>query len=143
MNIEEIFYSFSKKNVIRGFHFQNPPFDLDKLVWVTEGAILDVVLDIRKGSLTYGQHHSVEISAGNKKMVYMSKGIAHAFLTLSENATVFYATSKIFSKEHDTGIKWDTVGFRWPVDEPVISGKDDNLVSFKDFQSPFEMVNIQ
>lgn len=137
LQIEEVFYSCSVQNTIRGFHFQVPPFDFEKLVWVTSGCVLDVVLDLRKNSQTFGKCFSVELSGENKKVIYMPKGTAHAYCVLSEGATVLYCTSRIYSAEHEAGIRWNSVGFTWPAKEPIISEKDRRLPELKRFVSPF------
>ena len=134
---EEIFYSTSKQGVLRGFHFQIPPMDMEKIVWVTSGEILDVVVDLRKGSATYGTCFAETLSAENCRAIYIPKGAGHAFCVLSREATVLYQTSRGFSPSHDTGIRWDSVGFDWPVTDPVISDKDINLPALADFVSPF------
>lgn len=134
---EELFYSTSNRDVLRGFHFQLPPRDLEKIVWVTSGEVLDVVLDLRKDSGSYGSCFSVNLSGDNCKAIYIPKGVAHAFCVLSSTATVLYQTSRGFSPQHDTGIRWDSVGFDWPVTNPVISVKDNNLPTLADFVSPF------
>ena len=136
-NIEEIFYSYSVRDVIRGFHFQLPPFDLEKMVYVIQGKILDVVLDIRKDSPTYKKCFSIILSDENKNIIHMPKGIAHAFAVLSDSATVLYFTSKGFSPNHDSGIRWDSVGFDWGIKEPIISDKDKQLQTLEKFRSPF------
>jgi dTDP-4-dehydrorhamnose 3,5-epimerase len=134
---EEFFYSVSNRDVLRGFHFQLPPMDLEKVVWVTSGEVLDVVLDLRKDSGTFGSCFSVTLSEVNCKAIYIPKGVAHAFCVLSETATVLYQTSRGFSPQHDTGIRWDSVGFDWPVTNPVLSVKDNNLPALANFVSPF------
>lgn len=134
----ELFYSSSPKNVIRGFHFQGPPCALDKLVWVTQGEIVDVVLDLRKRSPTYGRCFSLNLSEENRSSLYISKGIAHAFGVLSDWATVLYATSQPFSPAHDAGVRWDSTHFQWPIMNPIISDRDQNLPPLDQFLSPFE-----
>jgi len=125
----ESFYSVSKKNVIRGMHFQTPPMDHAKLVYVVSGKILDVVVDLRKGS-TFGKHYSVELSDENRKGVYIGKGFAHGFLALEDNTVVEYHTTSSQSKQHEAGILWDSFGFDWGVSNPVLSLRDQNFNSF-------------
>jgi dTDP-4-dehydrorhamnose 3,5-epimerase len=134
---EETFFSTSRKNVLRGFHFQLPPMDMEKIVWVTRGEVLDVLLDLRKGSATCGRTFSAILSEQNSTAIYIPKGVAHAFCVLSENATMVYQTSRVFSPEHDAGILWNSAGFDWPVTDPLISMKDCNLPALADFVSPF------
>jgi dTDP-4-dehydrorhamnose 3,5-epimerase len=123
-SFKESFYSVSKKGVLRGMHFQLPPDDHAKLVFVTDGEILDVAVDIRKDSSTFGQYFSTKLSSGNAKSLYMSKGFAHGFLTLSESATVVYMTTTVHTPKSDAGIRWDSFGFNWGVTNPVISERD-------------------
>jgi dTDP-4-dehydrorhamnose 3,5-epimerase len=126
----ESFYSSSKIDVIRGMHFQFPPHDHEKLVYVVAGKILDVVIDIRKSSETYGKCFSVELSAENHKAVYIGKGFAHGFLTLEENSIVEYHTTTSQNREHEGGIKWDTIGFNWGITNPITSERDNSFDSF-------------
>ena len=109
-------------------HFQLPPYEHAKLVYVTDGEILDVTIDIRKESSTFGRYFSTILSSSNAKSLYMSKGFAHGFLTLSESATVVYQTTTVHSPEHDAGIRFDSFGFDWPVKNPLLSVRD---LSFK------------
>ncbi|MEI8631931.1 dTDP-4-dehydrorhamnose 3,5-epimerase [Vibrio sp. PP-XX7] len=94
-------------------HFQIPPYDHAKLVYVTDGEILDVAVDIRKNSLTFGQYFSTVLSNENAKSLYIAKGFAHGFLTLSESATVVYMTTTVHAPKYDRGIRWDSFGFDW------------------------------
>lgn len=112
-DFKESFYSVSKKGVLRGMHFQLPPHDHAKLVYVTDGEILDVAVDIRKESSTFGKYFSTILSGENAKSLYMVKGFAHGFLTLSHSATVVYQTTTVHSPENDSGIRWDSFGFNW------------------------------
>jgi len=107
------------------------------MVYVIQGKILDVVLDIRKDSPTYKKCFSIILSDENKNIIHMPKGIAHAFAVLSDSATVLYFTSKGFSPNHDSGIRWDSVGFDWGIKEPIISDKDKQLQTLEKFRSPF------
>jgi dTDP-4-dehydrorhamnose 3,5-epimerase len=123
---KESFFSVSKKGVLRGMHFQLPPHDCTKLVYVTEGVILDVAVDIRKDSKTFGQFFTTKLSSKNAKSLYISKGFAHGFLTLSDSATVVYLTSTIHAPEYDVGIRWNSFGFDWGDIEPLMSERDKN-----------------
>lgn len=124
-NFKESFYSVSKRNVLRGMHFQLPPHDHTKLVYVVDGDILDVALDIRQESKTYGSYFSTRLSSKNSKSLYMEKGFAHGFLTLSKSATVVYLTSTVYAPQCDTGIHWNSFGFDWNgVNNPIISKRD-------------------
>jgi len=131
----ESFYSVSKKNVIRGMHFQIPPADHVKLVYVVTGAIIDVVLDIRKESLTFGQVFSLALNSQNRKGIYIGKGFAHGFLSLEDNTTVEYHTSTSQDRALEAGIKYDSFGFDWKTPQPVISERDQQFQSFSDFKN--------
>lgn len=137
VTFKESFYSVSNLNVIRGMHFHLPPMDHFKLIYVTDGAILDVVLDLRNESPTYGKYVSLELSSENKKMIFIPNGCAHGFLSLKENTCTVYLQSGVYSKPHDTGIKFNSFNMDWGVENPIISERDKNFVAFKDFISPF------
>lgn len=137
VTFKESFYSFSKKNVIRGMHFHLPPKDHAKFIYVPSGAILDVVVDLRNNSKTYGKFITEELSAENKKMIFIPTGCAHGFLSLQDNTCTMYLQSSTYSKEHDTGILYNSFGFKWPVKKPILSERDLNFVKLKDFTSPF------
>lgn len=135
-DIQEEFFSESKLGVIRGMHFQLPPHQHKKLVYCQAGAVLDVLLDLRKGS-NYGAAKSFEISAENKNIIYIPEGVAHGFKSLSANATMIYKTSTIHIPSADFGIKWDSFGFNWGNGNFTISERDQRHVSFGEFHSPF------
>ncbi len=126
-DFQESFYSVSKKNVLRGMHFQLPPQDHSKLVYVVEGEVFDVAVDTRKSSKTFGGYVSAELSARNGRSIYLSKGFAHGFLTLSTTAIVVYMTTTEHSPGHDTGIRWDSFGLDWGIKAPIISDRDSNF----------------
>lgn len=134
---KESYYSTSHKDVVRGMHFQLPPHDHAKLVYVTHGSIIDVVLDVRKNSETFGKHFSVELSAENGSAVYISKGLAHGFKSYEDNSAVTYLQTTTHSPEHDRGIKYDSFGFDWQVDDPILSDRDKQHPTLKEFTSPF------
>ncbi len=136
-NVAEIIYSQSQKDVIRGMHFQIPPFAQNKLVWVVSGAILDVVLDLRKKSRTFGKYYFFKLSANDGNVLYISNGLAHGFLALEDETIVMYALDERYSKDHEAGIKYDSFGFAWPVEDPVLSDRDKSFVRFDDYSSPF------
>jgi dTDP-4-dehydrorhamnose 3,5-epimerase len=131
-----------KSGTIRGFHFQAPPHAHDKLIRVTRGAILDVVVDIRRASETYGQVFSIELSAGNWLQLFVPKGFAHAFCTLQDDTQVVYKLSDYYAPEAERGILWcdPSLGVEWPIaaDRAIVSEKDANLPRFGDFVSPFD-----
>ncbi len=134
---KEEYYAVSRKNVLRGMHFQSPPADLNKLVFCVEGEILDAVLDLRRRSKTYGKTFTVKLSAKKANMLYIPKGCAHGFYTLSSKAVTLYKTSAIYSPEHDTGVLWNSAGIKWPGNRPVVSERDRAFSRFDEFASPF------
>lgn len=133
--------SFSKKGVIRGLHLQINPFPQAKLVRVLEGEILDVAIDLRKDSSTYGQHFSVRLSAENKKQLMIPHGFAHGFSVLSETASVMYKVDQVYHKESERGIRYDdpTLSIDWQLDteKVIVSGKDLILPYFEDIDWEF------
>ena len=136
-DLKESYYSLSKKNVIRGMHFQLPPHEHAKVVFCPVGAILDVIVDMRRESDTYGQYYAQELSAENHKAYYIPVGFAHGFKALTDDAMTYYLVSSEYSMEHDTGIRYDSIGFDWGVVDPVISARDLSFPTLKDFESPF------
>ena len=133
--------SFSKRGVIRGLHLQINPYAQAKLVRVLEGEILDVAVDLRKNSPTYGQHVSVVLSAENKKQLMVPHGFAHGFSVLSETASVMYKVDQLYYKESERGIRYDdpSLAIDWKLDlsEVIVSDKDIILPSFKDIDWEF------
>lgn len=124
-----------EKGVIRGMHFQLPPHSEVKLVRVINGKIYDVFIDLRKGSPTFGQWDSINLSADNKKMIYIPRGFAHGFCTLTENCEILYKMDNYYAPNSEGSIRWDDpdVGIDWPVNNPIISEKDFNAKSFREF----------
>lgn len=126
--------------VIRGLHFQNHPKAQTKIVRVLTGAIYDVVVDLRKGSPTFGEWVGVELSEANKLQLVVPKGFAHGFCTLEPNTQVLYKVDEYYSQEHDSGILWNDpdLGIDWPTTEPILSDKDRKQPSFKDYVRQLE-----
>ncbi|HEY0665076.1 MAG TPA: dTDP-4-dehydrorhamnose 3,5-epimerase [Gallionella sp.] len=133
----EEYYSVSHRNVIRGLHFQLPPMDHVKMVYCVQGKVMDVVLDLRAGSPTYGQHAAFELSAAKANCIYIPKGMAHGFCTLSEQATMVYKVSSVYSPAHDAGILWNSADIPWGVSEPILSARDQGFPALDQFESPF------
>lgn len=132
--------SLSSKGVLRGLHFQNPPHAQGKLVRVISGAVLDVALDIRVGSPTYGQHYSVELTDENKKMFWIPPGFAHGFLTL-ENDTIFaYKCTALYNKASEGAVLWNDpqLNINWNIDAPLVSAKDQEAPAFNTLKSQFQ-----
>lgn len=135
--------SMSSYGVMRGLHFQRPPFTQSKLVRCVKGAVLDVAVDIRKGSPTYGQHVAVELTEDNHRQFFVPRGFAHGFAVLSETAIFQYKCDNFYHPEADGGISImdDSLGIDWriPTEKALLSEKDLKHVCLKEFDSPFSM----
>lgn len=133
--------SKSQKGVLRGLHFQKPPFAQGKLVRVINGAVLDVAVDIRKNSPTYGKHYKIELTESNKTMYWVPPGFAHGFLTLEDNTIFSYKCTNLYNKESEGSILWNDpdLNIDWGIKNPILSDKDKESQLFKDFESPFEL----
>ncbi len=131
--------SQSAKNVIRGLHFQKPPHAQDKLVRVVHGSVLDIAVDLRHKSPTYGEYVSVLLSAENKKQLFIPKGFAHGFVSLADQTILSYKCSNFYHPESDATILWNDkdLNINWNVTEPIISEKDAQGIEFGTFKSPF------
>ena len=123
----------AQKGTLRGIHFQTNPMAQTKMIRCTKGAIIDTVVDLRKGSDTYKQWFSIELSADNKKQLFIPKGFGHAFLTITDDVEVQYKVDEYYSKEHDRSIRFDDpeIGIDWGIENPILSQKDLNA-HFKD-----------
>ena len=133
-------HSRSGKGVLRGLHYQNPPFAQGKLVRAIKGEIFDVAVDIRKGSPSWGKWVGVILSEENKYILYVPAGLAHGFYVLSEIAEVIYKTTNVYSAESEAGIIWndEDLNIEWPVREPILSEKDEKLPSLKNADIRFD-----
>ena len=131
--------SISSKGVLRGLHFQNLPYAQGKLVRVIKGAVLDVALDIRKNSPTYGQHFSIELSEENKTIVWIPPGFAHGFATLKDNTIFTYKCTEVYNKESEGALLWNDkdLNINWEINDPLVSEKDLVAGNFKNFVSKF------
>lgn len=136
-NLRESYYSFSKKDVIRGMHFQLPPYQHSKVVYCPQGAILDVIIDLRKESPTYGQYYAHELSAANHMAYFIPEGFAHGFKALADDAMTYYLVSSEYNKGADTGILYNSFGYNWGVENPIISDRDLSFKKLEEFESPF------
>ena len=126
--------SFNKqKATLRGMHYQSAPFEEAKLVRCTMGAMYDVIIDLRPNSLTFRQWMAVELSAENRRMLFVPEGFAHGFLTLDDNSEIFYLMSEFYAPAHARGVRWNDPAFaiEWPMDVRVISDKDRNYADFR------------
>jgi dTDP-4-dehydrorhamnose 3,5-epimerase len=133
-------HSFSAaKGTLRGLHFQSPPRAQDKLVRCSRGAILDVAVDIRTGSPTYGQHVAGELTPENGRQLFVPKGFLHGFVTLADDTEVQYKCTDLYSPEHDGAVRWDdpVIGIDWGVAEPILSDKDARAPLLSEIGQPF------
>lgn len=135
--IKEFFYSINRKDVIRGMHFQTPPAQHTKIVYVSAGSITDVVVDIRKGSVTYGKYFAAELNGKDGKYLYIPAGFAHGFASKEDGTVVHYAQSSSYNKECDCGIAFDSFGYDWGVKNPIMSDRDKRHCALGDYDSPF------
>lgn len=131
--------SKSQKGVLRGLHFQKPPYAQAKLVRVVQGSVLDVAVDLRKDSVTYGQYFSVVLTAENKKMFFLPEGFAHGFLTLEDDTIFSYKCSNVYHSESEDAVLWndEQLNIDWGIENPILSGKDIAAKLFNEFNSPF------
>ena len=131
--------SCSKKNVLRGLHFQKPPFAQAKLVSVIKGSVMDVVVDIRKESPTYGKYFSIVLSSSNKKLLYIPEGFAHGFLTLEDDTIFSYKCSNFYNKDSEDSLLWNDLDLKidWGIKHPILSEKDKQARIFSEFKSLF------
>ena len=136
-DIAEFFYSTSNKNVIRGMHFQLPPYQHSKLVFAMSGSVLDVIVDLRKNSETFRNFFKVRLSNEENNALFIPEGFAHGFLSLEDNTVMCYLQSSCYNKQSDSGIKYNSFGFDWCVKKPIVSERDLDFQNLKDFVSPF------
>ena len=131
--------SISNKGVIRGIHLQIPPFAQGKLVRVVQGSALDVAVDIRKSSPTFGKYVSVKLDAENNTFFWIPEGFAHGFAALEDNTIFQYKVTNYYNKSSEVSLRWDdpTLNILWEVDYPIVSEKDRESLLFEDFVSPF------
>lgn len=131
--------SLSNKNVLRGLHFQSPPYAQGKLIRVIKGSVLDVAVDIRKSSPTYGKNVVINLSEQNKIMFYIPEGFAHGFLTLEDNTIFSYKCTNFFNKESEGSLLWNDLDLNvnWGITNPILSDKDKVAPTFNSFNSPF------
>jgi dTDP-4-dehydrorhamnose 3,5-epimerase len=131
--------SYSKRGTVRGLHFQAPPHAQAKLVTVFQGAVLDVVVDIRKGSPTYGKSYTIELTDQNKTAFYVPAGFAHGFSVLSDTCIFYYKCSNYYNKPSEGGLLYNdpALGIDWRVAQPIVSDKDKVLPTLSNLNSPF------
>jgi dTDP-4-dehydrorhamnose 3,5-epimerase len=137
--VQESQSASTRRGVLRGLHFQKPPHTETKLVRVVAGSVLDVFVDLRRSSPTYGQWDSLELDAGNMNCVYIPKGFAHGYCTLSDETIVLYKVDSSYAPDFEGGVCWDdeTLAISWPVERPIVSPKDSRLPHLREFTTPF------
>jgi dTDP-4-dehydrorhamnose 3,5-epimerase len=133
----EIFVSRSKPGVLRGMHFQSPPFDHLKLVSILHGRALNVCLDLRKESPLFGTAYSTVLEPGHVDSILIPKGVAHGFLALAEDTMMLYCVSTGHSSRYDDGVLWNSFGFAWGIETPILSDRDRSFEPLDSFRSPF------
>jgi len=136
-NWREELYTSSRRGVVRGMHFQTPPAEQAKLLFCVAGEVLDVLVDLRRGSPGFGRHFSIRLSAENGLGLYVPSGVAHGFAALAEDSVIFYKINGDYSAEHDRGIAWNGFGFDWPALDPILSERDRGHPTLAEFDSPF------
>lgn len=131
--------SKSQKGVLRGLHFQNPPYAQGKLIRVVKGAVLDVAVDIRKGSISFGKFFKIELNEENKSILWIPPGFAHGFVTLRDDTVFQYKCTKYYNKGAEGSILWNdpVLGIEWQISSPIISQKDADAPLFADLKSNF------
>lgn len=137
MPVAEAYFSESHQGVLRGFHFQTPPHEHQKIVTCLSGRILDVFLDLRTGSPAFGKPQSFELRGEDPTVLVIPAGVAHAFYSYEDHSLMAYWVDSCHAPQHDMGLKWDSVGFEWPVTKPILSPRDAALPPFSEFRSPF------
>lgn len=133
----EDYFTVSAQGVVRGMHFQLPPAAHAKMVFCLTGKVLDVVVDLRRGSPAFGRALGFELSADNGRGLYLPVGCAHGFVSLSDTSGMYYKVTSVYSPEYDAGIAWDSIDFDWPIANPSLSARDRTHPAFDDFESPF------
>ena len=135
LDFKETWFTRSKKNVIRAMHMQVGDYPCEKLVSVIEGAVLDVVLDLRKNSETFGEWFEIELNSTNTTALYIPKGCAHGYKVLKENTITMYMGTEVNVPKDDIGIRWDSFGYDWQIENPILSEKDQSLPLIEEYSS--------
>jgi dTDP-4-dehydrorhamnose 3,5-epimerase len=134
---KEEYFSLSAKGVVRGMHFQLPPADHAKMVFCLTGEVLDVVVDLRRGSPAYRKATAFMLSAENGRAVYIPTGCAHGFLSRTDGTGLYYKVTSVHAPENDRGIAWNSIDFDWPTHDPFLSDRDRGHPTLSNFDSPF------
>lgn len=132
LNFQEVWFTRSKKDVIRGMHYQGGKMKCEKLVSCVKGKVLDVVLDLRKNSETYGEYFSLKLSENKLTALYIPVNCAHGYRVLENDSMVMYMATEIHSPENDIGVRWDSFGFDWDIKNPILSERDKKLPCLKE-----------
>ena len=138
-DVQEVFYSVSRKGVIRGMHFQKHPAEQEKIVTVIKGSVMDVILDLRTDSEYFGKFITICLKEDDGCSVLVPKGTAHGFLGLDSENIVLYLADASYSRENEDGIRYDSFGYDWGIIEPILSKRDLSFRGFDEFISPFRM----
>lgn len=133
----EEYFTVSRHGVLRGLHFQRPPHDHAKMVYCLRGEVMDVIVDLRKGSPRYGNYELLTLSESKHSGIYLPPGIAHGFLVTGQEAILQYKVTSYYYQAADDGIRWDTAGIPWPNLQPIMSDRDLQFVALADLESPF------
>lgn len=136
-DFREDFYSISRKGVLRGMHFQSPPYHHAKLVYCAKGRILDAIVDLRNDSQGFGLQETLELSGENGWVLYLPPGVAHGFYVLSDEAITVYRVTSEYRPEADSGVRWDSCGIAWPNNSPIVSARDFNLPPLEEVRNVF------
>jgi dTDP-4-dehydrorhamnose 3,5-epimerase len=136
-NFSDEYVTVSRPEVLRGLHFQLPPHAQIKLVCCVAGKVLDAIVDLRRGSPTYGRHALFELGADRPEILYVPAGFAHGFCVVDGPALMLYKVSKPYAAAHDRGICWDSAGIPWPIRSPILSERDRQFPPLSEFESPF------
>ncbi|MFP3041951.1 dTDP-4-dehydrorhamnose 3,5-epimerase family protein [Treponema primitia] len=132
-DFKELYYSVSHKDVIRGMHFQIPPYEHAKLVYVSCGSILDVTVDLRQNSPSFKHVFSTTLCAASGDFLYIPAGVAHGFYALTEESIVHYAQTSCYNKECDKGVLYSSIGFDWHIEHPIVSERDNKFPTMQNF----------
>ena len=136
-DFKEEYYSTSAKGVVRGLHFHIPPMQHVKCITCVKGEIFDVAVDLRKKSPTFGNHFSINLKSDEPTILYIPEGMAHGFMSLTEGAIFLNKTTTVYDANCDTGILWNSCGIKWPDIPVILSQKDENMIPFEKYDSPF------
>jgi len=139
LTFKEQFITVSHKNVLRGMHFQLPPYENSKLISCLSGSVLDVIVDLRVNSPTFLKYDSFKLIGLDKLTLFIPNGIAHGFISLEDSSAMLYSTTCEYDAIYDKGLLWNSFGFDWPCQEPILSLRDSNHMTFDNFVSPFTL----